>query len=224
MTSSPTAAVWSDLQARLESAGIRWQDSWLAPLQQLADLLAAGQAQTNLVGDPSPTGLCGHVLEAMVVAHLAQQALGRAPALACDVGAGAGLQGLAWALFWPTATIVLVEPRKKRAEFIADTAARMGLRQVQVVQRSLSVAGLAGRCDFASARAVWPVPEWLDHARALCLPGGVIGLHVRGPLDVWQQQLARLQYDHKTMRHWQFALSAQVPGPQQNVVVIARPA
>jgi hypothetical protein len=43
-------------------------------------------------------------------------------------------------------------------------------------------------------------------------------------LDVWQQQLARLQYDHKTMRHWQFALSAQVPGPQQNVVVIARPA
>lgn len=214
---------WSALRNALLQAGVRWPDGLEQWLDGLLGLLQAGQAQTNLVGDASADGLASHVAEALVLAQLVESVLGQTPQRAADVGAGAGLQGLAWSQFWPDAAITLVEPRSKRAQFVQQTATALGMNQVQVIQRSLSVAGLHGQLDFASARAVWPLPEWLSHGRALLRPGGVLGAHVRGPRADWLLHWDSLQRSEPAARGWQLLASAEVPGPRRNVVAALRP-
>ncbi len=44
-----------------------------------------------------------------------------------DLGSGGGIPGLVLALAWPSATGVLLESRGRRAEFLAETAAALGL-------------------------------------------------------------------------------------------------
>lgn len=225
-TAMPTDSAsvdWTELRSQLAQAGVEWQPSWQQWLDRLHALLVAGQAQTNLVGDASPAGLASHVVEALVVGQLAAQQLGRSPRRVADIGAGAGLQGLSWSLLWPDAELVLVEPRRKRAEFIAATAEALDMRKVTVVQRSLSVAGLERQLDFASARAVWPLAEWLPFGKPLLTDVGVLGAHVRGPLADWQVQWSDVQRQTPALQRFRLLASAEVPGPRQNVVAILRP-
>jgi 16S rRNA (guanine(527)-N(7))-methyltransferase RsmG len=49
-----------------------------------------------------------------------------------DVGSGAGFPGLVAALLRPTEPVVLVEPARKRASFLAIAAHTLGLRNVSV--------------------------------------------------------------------------------------------
>lgn len=223
LPATPSPASWQTLRASMEQAGVGWQPELERWLDALLALLQDGQAQTNLVGDASADGLASHLAEAWVLARLVESVLGGPPRRAADVGAGAGLQGLGWAQRWPDAQVALVEPRTKRAQFAAATAADLRLANVQVIQRSLSVAGLQGQLDFASARAVWPLPEWLPHGKALLRPGGVLGVHVRGPIADWQANWAELQRTTPALRGWQLLASAEVPGPRRNVVAVLRP-
>ncbi|MEH3035215.1 MAG: 16S rRNA (guanine(527)-N(7))-methyltransferase RsmG [Sphingomonas adhaesiva] len=71
----------------------------------------------------------------------------------CDIGSGAGLPGLVVAILLPI-EVVLVEPRRKRAEFLADAASTLALPNVQVSQSMIEKTTLAGRIDVISARAV----------------------------------------------------------------------
>lgn len=222
-TARSSGGDWLALRSQLQDAGVRWPAGLERWLDALLALLQAGQAQTNLVGDASAKGLASHVAEALVLAQLVETVRGHAPQRAADVGAGAGLQGLTWSQYWPEASIALVEPRSKRAQFAHQTASALGLARLQVIQRSLSVAGLQGQLDFASARAVWPLPDWLPNGRALLRPGGVLGAHVRGPLADWQTQWDALQRTEPALRGWQLLASAEVPGPRRNVVAVMRP-
>ena len=49
-----------------------------------------------------------------------------------DVGSGPGLPGLVLAILQPDRHCVLVEPRKRRHEWLAETAQALGLRNVEV--------------------------------------------------------------------------------------------
>lgn len=202
------------LQALAEQAkshGLPWQDSWLGILQRLSELLLLGQARTNLVGDASPAGLADHVLQALCVARLAQEA-GVAPACVVDVGAGAGLAALTYALVWPQARVVAVEPRRLRAEFIDQTAHSLGLLQVSAQKRSLHSAELPG-VDLAVARAVWPAAEWLPKAWPLLTPAGLAAVHGHGPAAELAQSLAGLG---------RVVGSLDVPGPRGHAVAVLR--
>ena len=54
-----------------------------------------------------------------------------------DIGSGAGFPGLAMAVYRPELELVLLEPRKKRAAFLAALRREMGLAGVAVWNRRL---------------------------------------------------------------------------------------
>ncbi len=197
------------LQARAE--GLPWQDGWLPVLHRLSELLLLGQARTNLVGDASPAGLADHVLQALCVARLAGEA-GVEPHCVVDVGAGAGLAAFAFALVWPSAQVIAVEPRRLRVEFIDETARALGLQGVSAQKRSLHSAELP-RVDLAVARAVWPAAEWLPKAWPLLSPRGVAAVHGHGPGAELAKSLAPLGKVVGTL---------DVPGPRGHAVAILR--
>lgn len=77
-----------------------------------------------------------------------------------DVGSGAGLPGIVVAAL-VQGPITLVEPRRLRAEFLAETAEALGLQsRVTVVQSK--VERIEGQFDVITGRAVASLSRFLD--------------------------------------------------------------
>ncbi len=197
-----------------QASGFLWDSVWSQPLQALLAQVADGQTRVNLVGDPSPAGVSEHVLEALVLASAAHKQLGRAPAGVVDVGAGAGIVALTLATCWPSVRVVAVEPRKLRAQFIAEAAQALGLANLQTVAASLHSAHLAADFELATARAVWPAPEWLPRAWPLLTPRGVAAVHGKGPPEALAESLGPLGRVVQVLA---------VPGPRAHAVALLRP-
>lgn len=225
MTSAAAAApadVWGLLAATCAEHGLPWSAAWLGPLQRLAAVLARENALTNLVGDATPSGLAEHVVEALAVAAVTVAALGHAPQRVVDVGAGAGLEALTLALVWPTAQVVAVEPRTRRAAFTVQAAAAMGAGNVRVLQKTLESAKLGPDFDLATARAVWPPAGWLPKANALLTRHGVAALHGHGPPDALAAAVtaALAQLAEAQQQAWHLAGVRAVPGPRGHAVAV----
>jgi 16S rRNA (guanine527-N7)-methyltransferase len=92
-----------------------------------------------------------------------------------DVGSGAGLPGLPLRLARPDLSLTLLEANQRKAAFLVQTAATLGLSGVEVVARRAEDAGHDPRhreaYDFALARALAAMPVLVE----LCLPFVAVG-------------------------------------------------
>ena len=91
-----------------------------------------------------------------------------------DIGSGAGLPGLVLAIARPHMQVTLVESLLRRATFLAETAAELGLDNVEVVRSRAE--DLAGRrsFDIVTARAVAPLGKLLQWTVPLVCAGGSV--------------------------------------------------
>jgi 16S rRNA (guanine527-N7)-methyltransferase len=86
-----------------------------------------------------------------------------------DVGSGGGVPGMPLAIAWPDAEVFLIEATRKKADFLREAAAKLGLGNVTVINERAEAAGrgvLRDSCDIVVARAVGELAflaEW-------CLP------------------------------------------------------
>src|SRR2546428_714720 len=87
-----------------------------------------------------------------------------------DVGSGGGLPGLPLKIMVPRLEVTLVEADGRKAAFLTQACARLGLPGVRVVDRraedAAHDAGLREAFDVAVARALAPMPVLAE----LCLP------------------------------------------------------
>ena len=99
---------------------------WLAPSQSgltaYADLLAGAGVERGLIGPREVPRLWDrHLLNCAVVVD-PESGLVPEGAAVIDVGSGAGLPGLVWAIARPDLDIVLLEPLLRRATFLEETS------------------------------------------------------------------------------------------------------
>jgi 16S rRNA (guanine527-N7)-methyltransferase len=140
-------------------------DRWIqAQLVELARLIAEWP---GLVGRPD----LDLVMDSLVLlAHL-----GTARTLV-DVGSGAGLPGLPLKIARPELSVTLVEADQRKAAFLVQACAVLGLKDVQVVAMRAEEAGQDPRYreafDLAVARALAPMPVLAELCLPLVLPGG----------------------------------------------------
>lgn len=165
---APTlAAAASDLGVQLDAQQL---DRLLKHLQ----LLERWNGTHNLVGPGSPEiWLERHTLDSLAAAPHLPTGQG------FDVGSGAGFPGIPLAVARPDCRFTLVEPREKRAAFLANAIAALGLENAEVVREHLEPSpasgqtGQAGQALFAVSRATLPLPAWLELASGLLAPGGI---------------------------------------------------
>jgi len=140
----------------------------LAGMAAYAELLAGPGVAHGLIGPREVPRLWErHLLNCAVVVPTVPTG-----SSVIDVGSGAGLPGLVWALLRPDLAIVLVEPLLRRAEFLAVAVQELALTEVRVVRARAE--DLAGRyaADIVTARAVAPLPRLLSWTLPLVRPGG----------------------------------------------------
>ncbi len=91
-----------------------------------------------------------------------------------DIGSGAGLPGIVISLL-VAGPVTLVEPRRLRAEFLAETVDALGLSP-QVDVQATRVERVHGQFDMITARAVAPLGRLLGIAHHLAHPWTVWAL------------------------------------------------
>ncbi len=94
-------------------------------------------------------------------------------ATVCDVGSGAGLPGIVLAIARPGLHVTLVEPLLRRATFLSEVVAALGLATVEVVRARAEQLPPA-TFDVVTARAVAPLPRLLEWCWPLVAPGGAL--------------------------------------------------
>ena len=141
-----------------------------AALERLLDALEDPHAPTTV-----------HEREEARRVHVADSLAGlevpeiRDASLIADLGSGAGLPGLVLAAALPAARVVLVESVRRKADWIAATAAACGLANAQAVwSRAESWADGRGACDAVTARALAPLPVLCEYAAPLLREGGAL--------------------------------------------------
>lgn len=135
-----------------------------APLDALLDALASPHAPTTVRSRAEARDV--HVADSLA-------GLPYVSGRVADLGSGAGLPALVLAAADSSLSVAAVESVRRKAAFIAATARRMGLRNVEVVPLRVEewVAG-RGACDTVTARALAALPVLCEYAAPLLRPGG----------------------------------------------------
>lgn len=143
----------------------------LAVMTAYVGLLATTATEWGLVGPREVPRLWErHVLNCAVV----EQLVPRGAAVA-DLGSGAGLPGLVLAIARPDLRVTLIEPLLRRARFLEQAVADLGLDAVQVRRaRAEELVGRVDPFDVVTARAVAPLGRLAGWALPLLRPGGVL--------------------------------------------------
>ena len=97
-----------------------------------------------------------------------------AKASVADIGSGAGLPGMVLALCRPDMTVTLVEPLQRRAEFLTEAVATLGLNRVEVVRARAEDLHGQRRFDVVVSRAVAPLTKLLRWCLPLTMSDGQV--------------------------------------------------
>lgn len=160
--------------------GITLTDIQLQTYSAYCALLLQANSRFNLTAITEPTDVVRrHFLDSLtVVLALPASDLSRALRLV-DVGSGGGLPGLPLAIAFPQWSVTLMESVNKKATFLVETAATLGLPNVEVTGGRAEDAGRSVARDWfdiACARAVASLPVLVEYCAPLVRTGGHIVL------------------------------------------------
>ncbi len=190
---SPSAEAQGYLNERLESLGLKLSPEQLEAELQLLDYLLAENKKFNLTAIKGfEEGITKHLVDSLSVLSL-NSAQNR-PNLLTDIGSGGGMPGLALAIALPETHVLLVESTKKKANFLDQASARLGLgKRVKVSPERAEVLGQGTQrehMDWVTCRAVGRLPVILELGIPLLKVGGLLFTY-KGPKA--DEELAQAQ-------------------------------
>ncbi len=180
VTVSPSRREASDLPAALEvlareaaRLGLALEQQQLDRFERLIVALRRDKARVSLTSLVDPVDIAvKHFLDSLTILL----ALPEGTTTLIDVGTGAGFPGLPLKIARPSLRCTLVEATEKKAAWVQQTAAELGLSNVEVLAARAEDVGhdpaYRGRFDVAAARAVAPVAVLCELCLPFVRPGG----------------------------------------------------
>ena len=178
------------LQAGAELLGMQLSERQLDQLLAYLDLIAKWNKVYNLTAvREADEMLAQHLLDSLAaVPALKRQTLGL-PARLLDVGSGAGLPGVVFAVCLPQLQVDCVDTVGKKAAFIQQVAAQLQLPNLRGVHER--VENLAGPYDVISARAFASLGDFTRWSGGALAEQGV-WLAMKGKRQETEAEMAEL--------------------------------
>jgi len=172
--------------ARAKSLGIPITDAQFEQIVQFYDLLIAKNAVMNLTRITEwPDFLQRHILESLLYSQFIEHG-----ARVMDLGSGGGFPLIPLSIYRPDIRLTSVESVKKKALYLQETVATLGLKNIKVIADRAETLGhkdhMRKNFDVVTSRAV----ANLSTLSELCLPflteGGVM-LALKG--SKWEDEM-----------------------------------
>lgn len=180
-----SAALQERLRTGVQSLGLVLDDARLAKLLDFMGLLQKWNKVYNLTAVRNPEEmLTHHLLDSLAaVAPLRRHLAGQGAGLRLlDVGSGGGLPGVVFAICCPGLDVSCVDTVAKKAAFIQQAAATLGLSNLHGIHAR--VEALAGPFDVVSCRAFASLADFTAWSRQLLAPRSVwLAMKGRHPQD-----------------------------------------
>ena len=168
-----TAVLADRLRAGVQELGLALDEDQLARLLDFQSLLQKWNKVYNLtaVRDPGEM-LTHHLLDSLAaVAPLKRHLAQRGGTRLLDVGSGGGLPGVVFAICCPDLDVSCVDTVAKKAAFIQQAAAALGLKNLHGIHARVET--LVGPFDVVSCRAFAALQDFTAWSRAALAPQGV---------------------------------------------------
>lgn len=129
-----------------------------------------------------------------------------------DIGSGAGLPGLIYAILWSKSKALLLDSRAGRVAFLEETVTNLGLEdRVQVIcARAEELAHSSNyreKFDFVTARALAKMPVFLELSVAFIKPEGYLqfirGINDMEEIDKYHPHLSCFQLIYQSGKTYQ---------------------
>jgi 16S rRNA (guanine527-N7)-methyltransferase len=215
MTVDPRRAA---LRYGVDALALPADDALLDRLLAYLDLLQKWNQAYNLSAVRDPRQMVGqHLLDCLAVLPPLDRHLHGRNARILDVGSGAGLPGVVWAMMRPTWSVCCVDAVAKKASFVRQVAAELALRNLQSEHARVERLRIAP-VDLVVSRAFAALADFTALTRQLLLPSGC-WLAMKGKVP--DDEIAALPADVSVFHVEQL----QVPGlDAQRCLVWMRPA
>jgi len=182
-------------------------------LQAYQELLATTGVEWGLIGPREVDRLWDrHIDNSLAVTE--DRACLPADATVLDVGSGAGLPGIVWAIARPDLQVTLLEPLERRVRFLDLAVEQLEVRNVTVVRGRAQ--DRDGQYDRVTARAVAAMSKLLPWLAPLVAGGGrmVLMKGERAEAEITQAQ------PWLTAHEWQAQVTMVGSPPRTRVVVV----
>ncbi|MBS0338898.1 MAG: 16S rRNA (guanine(527)-N(7))-methyltransferase RsmG [Proteobacteria bacterium] len=159
------------LRQGAQAMGVSLTDAQTAKLLAYGDLILKWNKVYNLTAlrDPAQV-LTHHLLDSLSIIAPLQRQCPRATRL-LDVGSGAGLPGAVIAIMRPELSVSCVDAVAKKAAFIRQVSAELGLANLNGMHTR--VESMGGSYDVISSRAFASLADFFSGSQQLLADGGV---------------------------------------------------
>jgi 16S rRNA (guanine527-N7)-methyltransferase len=162
-----------DLRSGLDALDLPLTDEAVARLLAYLGLLAKWNAVYNLTAVRDPHAmLIQHVLDSLAVVRPLRAALDLDHARIADVGSGAGLPGLLFAIVCPAAQVLSIEPVGKKTAFQKQVAAELALTNVEILTSRAEAVNRP--TDLVVSRAFAALADFLSASSGLIGPDTLV--------------------------------------------------
>lgn len=164
------------LDAGLAALGAPLPDDAKAKLVGYVALLAKWNVTYNLTAIREPERmLTHHILDSLSVLPALDDATGSTPEVhVLDVGSGAGLPGLPIAIARPAWHVVMLEPVHKKAAFITQAVAELGVDNARVIARRVEDYAPQTPATIAISRAFSDLTSFAESSARHVAPEGLL--------------------------------------------------
>ncbi|HEX5485473.1 MAG TPA: 16S rRNA (guanine(527)-N(7))-methyltransferase RsmG [Limnobacter sp.] len=165
------------LEEGLQILKLPYSDAQLDQLKRYADLILKWNKVYNLTAIRQREELITHhLLDCLAVLPVVGQYVDpqeQGDPRVLDVGAGAGLPGLVWAIMRPAWQITTIDTVQKKAAFMRQAAANLGLHNVNVIHDRVEHLQDASGFDVISSRAFSSMQLFVSLSEHLLAPKGL---------------------------------------------------
>jgi 16S rRNA (guanine527-N7)-methyltransferase len=160
--------------------GLELSDEHLACFSLYLEEIARWSRVTNLISQTDPEIVIRkHILDSLAVSPLVP-----CDTRLLDLGSGAGFPGFVLAILQSSRDVVLIEARRKRANFLKEMTRRTKINNIRVYEgRAETLAeenSLRNAFAVVISRATWSLKEFLRLASLFVADGG-IAVAMKGP-------------------------------------------
>jgi len=170
-------ALRPELEQAVHDLGLTLGEPQVTGLLRYLDLLKRWNAVYNLTAVREPDRMLRqHLVDCLaVVPALRREQAGRpggAGRRVLDVGSGGGLPGVVLALVEPDLQVTCVDTVAKKAGFIRQVSAELGLPKLRAEHARVEALDASQPYDFVTSRAFASLRDFVTLTRHLLAPGG----------------------------------------------------